>query len=1370
MEEILMKKRIIPIMIFVISLLTSNVTAGLYNYSFVDATGNMAVTTNSGGSLDFSLKMTVWMNDDNTLRAKIEKNDGTFLTNGFVYLQIDTNADQESSRLSCAGETDYRIINQYSKTLTTIDSLNLVGSSWPESRIAIYGRYVNSQGYVWVGPIIIERTPNENFGSLEVNLSPDDVIEQGAQWRVELPDDLGWSNWYSSGENLFGLSEGHTRIQFKSISNQWITPDIRNVEIKRGNQTIVHAHYISRISSIHGIIYPDEVVSEGARWRAKFTEINKWSDYYPGNTTKEGFTPGETIVQFEKVSGWITPEDQTVAVLSDHATIVTATYCREVPYAPSNFSASRGVFSDRVKLSWSPVSCVHKYEIYRSISDTPPETPLADNISGTEFDDFTAASEREYYYWVRARSDSVGEFSTAAIGYKQLLAPENVNAGDGLHIDRVRITWENVSGASAYMIFRNTEDNPFSAICINDNHLDTWFDDQDAIPQKNYYYWIKAKNEVMASQFSDSDSGYKKLGIPQNINASDCLFTDRVVISWDPVPGAIGYEVDFDVSRRRSARTNDSTSTAETVYYHYAKTPLKTYYYSVRAFNQHGYGTWSGSDAGCRQMEKPRAHASNRTYSEKIRTSWIPVFGADKYRIYRSTENDINSKVLVGNAIGTYLDNPVQESGFFYYWVEAHNDYGSQISDAVRGSIGGDGCVFALNQNTENFDYHGGQGSIMVQTTDECQWTVETHVDWIQLQSDAHMTGNQTINYAVSTNNTNELRSAEIYIAGEAFRVQQTGLDVVNISIMKEGNGRVKINNTWQSLPYTFQSVIGERVYVEAAADENWNFDYYSYDSEIKENENFSFETSKDAILTVNFKQKLYELRISRIGSGQVFIDSEEVWSKQYPEGTIVHLEAHPQNRFTAWSGDIQSERASVNVMIDQDKDITAYFTGWQASFTCEGLNLGGFYTSDVVIGVSSEPIATASAPRPPRYSSYMSVKPVPEWETNLQKSIQIDERTEPYLWVLAIDPQGNMSKTDEESATLRWDPEQFHIQGQYSLLEGYDLNADIAIADMREVTEYVITGGNTDQYFTVVWTPENSEPPVDDSAFNMFLELQGEDMGGMNVFNAEIGIAEIEKIVSAAPLPPQYSCRMAIIPVPDWISSLAKEIRKPESYSIWVLSIDPVGNMRAPNAEGTAVLTWQISTESDTSLFQIREGHDGKGDIIVNDMTIIDELSIQGDEIKYFTIERTNTDPKTEFLLELTEGWNLLSLPLQVADDRLKALVPDALIAYRFHMGGYKVAETLQPGEGVWVQVPSDKSYKIYGKPYSGEITQKTEGWHLMGCPYKSISPPDPERQIEVIYEFIDGAYDDVFECHPGKGFWIKLHESTDLDLRISE
>jgi len=198
-----------------------------------------------------------------------------------------------------------------------------------------------------------------------------------------------------------------------------------------------------------------------------------------------------------------------------------------------------------------------------------------------------------------------------------------------------------------------------------------------------------------------------------------------------------------------------------------------------------------------------------------------------------------------------------------------------------------------------------------------------------------------------------------------------------------------------------------------------------------------------------------------------------------------------------------------------------------------------------------------------------MSVIPVPEWETDLQKSILMDELNHicgclPLIHkVICPKPMRKALRCD---GILN-----------YSLKTGYDLNADIAIADMREETEYVITGGNTDQYFSVVWIPENLEPPVD--------ELQGEEMGGMNVFNAEIGIAEIEKIVSAAPLPPQYSCRMAIIPVPDWVSSLAKEIRKPESNSIWVLSIDPVGNMRAPNAEGTAVLTWQISTESDKSL-----------------------------------------------------------------------------------------------------------------------------------------------------------------------------------------
>ncbi len=85
-------------------------------------------------------------------------------------------------------------------------------------------------------------------------------------------------------------------------------------------------------------------------------------------------------------------------------------------------------------------------------------------------------------------------------------------ATDGTYMDKVVISWNNVSGATSYTIYRGMSDDALSASIIASNVSGTEYNDTTAVAGTTYYYWVKAVNSVGDSGFSSSDSGYKALG------------------------------------------------------------------------------------------------------------------------------------------------------------------------------------------------------------------------------------------------------------------------------------------------------------------------------------------------------------------------------------------------------------------------------------------------------------------------------------------------------------------------------------------------------------------------------------------------------------------------------------------------------------------------------------------------------------------------------------------------------------------------------------------------------------------------------------------------------------------------------------------
>jgi len=368
------------------------------------------------------------------------------------------------------------------------------------------------------------------------------------------------------------------------------------------------------------------------------------------------------------------------------------------PPVPTGVSASDGDYPDHILVSWNAARGAQHYEVLRAESEDGEYAKIGESTT-TTFSDTEAQGNRLYWYRVRACNPfGCSALSEADSGYflapAPPLPPQNVQASDGTFSNRIRITWSASVGASYYELYRS--DVPGADFLRIAQLSTTSYDDQGIVLGRTYYYKVKACNSYGCSAFSETDAGFAAAsapGAPQNVQASDGTYSDRVRITWDPVPGASRYEV-----HRATAR--DGTyeligETTATTYDDTAVTVGTTYWYKVRAWNALGYGPFSDPDSGYASAagggggggggtqlpgQVRGVSASDGTYPDKIRVTWNSVSGAKTYRVYRSptgVEGTFSQIAEVPSGTTSYDDTTITDlCQEYWYAVSAWNDAG----------------------------------------------------------------------------------------------------------------------------------------------------------------------------------------------------------------------------------------------------------------------------------------------------------------------------------------------------------------------------------------------------------------------------------------------------------------------------------------------------------------------------------------------------------------------------------------------------------------------------------------------------------------------------------------------------------------------
>lgn len=286
--------------------------------------------------------------------------------------------------------------------------------------------------------------------------------------------------------------------------------------------------------------------------------------------------------------------------------------------------------------------------------------------------------------------------------------PTNVQASNGTYVNKVRVTWSTVSGASYYRVHRAFHG---SAVwtTIDSYVTGTVFEDTNVIHGYSYDYRISACASGDCSAWSwPPDEGYPGLATPTNVQASDGTYDNKTCVTWNAVDGATSYLVRWGEKGDGGCQGYQH----EVIVSGYAGwdpswcdgnvDPGVVYCYYVYARNDLDLSSYA-TDTGYRRMPIPtNVTVSRGTPCNYIHVGWNSVTGADYYKVERGPATGPDTAFTVDAAWPVLYDSDTYLSMTYYYWVRACSDetgcgYATTAQHGFRGPPQPPGSMSATN-------------------------------------------------------------------------------------------------------------------------------------------------------------------------------------------------------------------------------------------------------------------------------------------------------------------------------------------------------------------------------------------------------------------------------------------------------------------------------------------------------------------------------------------------------------------------------------------------------------------------------------------------------------------------------------------------
>lgn len=236
-----------------------------------------------------------------------------------------------------------------------------------------------------------------------------------------------------------------------------------------------------------------------------------------------------------------------------------------------------------VQISWSSVDNADGYMVYRRTADSGWKK-IASRVTDISYKDQKAVTGTTYYYTVKAYSYAWGEMTVSSydkdgVAGKARLGKVKIATANSESYSTIRVTWNKVSGANGYKVYRSTsKDGKYAAIGSTAKNSAVTFLDKKAVTGKTYYYKVCAYRNVSGKKVYGSYSATEKAKAVLSAPTLSAGSTSKTaVLEWSKVKGADGYQVYASDSQngtytrikitKGTGATDESLLTGKTRYY-----------------------------------------------------------------------------------------------------------------------------------------------------------------------------------------------------------------------------------------------------------------------------------------------------------------------------------------------------------------------------------------------------------------------------------------------------------------------------------------------------------------------------------------------------------------------------------------------------------------------------------------------------------------------------------------------------------------------------------------------------------------------------------------------------------------------------------
>ena len=353
-----------------------------------------------------------------------------------------------------------------------------------------------------------------------------------------------------------------------------------------------------------------------------------------------------------------------------NATLHCAKSAPAAPVVKIGNSASSG----KPMLTWNAVEGATSYRIYRSTSKGSGYSLLG-TVTATSYTNTGAKAGTTYYYRVKACNDAgLSPYSNIVSGKVKSVTPKPsapvVKIGNSASSGKPMLTWNAVSGATSYKVYRATSQN--GTYSLLGTVTATSYTNTGAKAGTTYYYKVKAVNSAGESAYSNIVSGKTTV---TTLTMGHSASSGKPQLTWKAVSGAASYRV-YRATTKNGAYSVINTTKALT-YTNTGAALGTTYYYKVEALNAAGKSL--GFSAVVEGKVAPVLAVGYSSVSGKPQLTWKAVPGATEYQVYRSTQQNSGYAKINTTTSTSYVNTGAKANTTYYYKIVAVK--GTAVSD-----------------------------------------------------------------------------------------------------------------------------------------------------------------------------------------------------------------------------------------------------------------------------------------------------------------------------------------------------------------------------------------------------------------------------------------------------------------------------------------------------------------------------------------------------------------------------------------------------------------------------------------------------------------------------------------------------------------